>query len=296
MATIVAGIDGSASAMHAAVWAAEEAVRRDDTVRLVHAYVVPTGAYPTFVASAAKVREEVDQQAQRALDAARTEIARSVPGVDVEAERTEGQPGHVLTGESRSARCVVIGSRGLGGFTGMIVGSVALALASHAHSNVVVVRGKRHDDPPPMAGPVVVGVDASEHAVQALAYAFDAARQREVPLVTVHTWNDVVATDGPYAYPFPTDLSEVEASGRKLLDEVLSPWRERYPDVEVREVLEPGRPVRALLRHAEDAQLVVVGTRGHGGFTGMLLGSTSQALVLHAPCPVVVTRQEGSEA
>lgn len=296
MATIVAGIDGSASAMHAAVWAAREASRRGDTVRLVHAYVVPTGAYPAFVASASKVREGVEQQAQTALDVARTEIAQTVPGVEVEAQWTEGQPGHVLTGESRGARCVVIGSRGLGGFTGMLVGSVAVSLAAHAHSHVVVVRGKHHDDPPPMDGPVVVGVDASEHSAQSLAYAFDAAQRREAPLVAVHTWNDVIASDGPYAYPFPTDLSEVEEAGRTLLDETLAPWRERYPDVDVREVLEPGRPVRALLRHAEDAQLVVVGTRGHGGFTGMLLGSTSQALVIHAPCPVVVTRPEGSGA
>ncbi|MBB3050886.1 nucleotide-binding universal stress UspA family protein [Prauserella isguenensis] len=296
MATIVAGIDGSASAMHAAVWAAREAERRGDAVRLVFAYFVPSGAYPAFVYSVEKVREGVEQQAQAALDAARTEIAQAVPGIEVEALRVEGQPAHVLANESRGARCVVVGSRGLGGFTGMLVGSVAVSLAAHAHSDVVVVRGARYDDPPPMAGPVVVGVDGSEHAGQAVSVAFDAAQLRGVPLVAAHTWNDVIATEGPYAYPFPTDLTEVEAAGRTLLDEALAPWRERYPDVEVREVLEAGRPVRALLRHAEGAQLVVVGTRGRGGFAGMLLGSTSQALVIHAPCPVVVTRPEGSGA
>ncbi|GAA1226865.1 universal stress protein [Prauserella halophila] len=294
MATIVAGIDGSVSARHAAVWAAREAERRGDTVRLVFAYFVPSGAYPAFVYSVQKVREGVEQQAQAALDAARTEIAQAVPGVEVESLRIEGQPVHALTRESRGARCVVIGSRGLGGFTGMLVGSVAVALAAHAHSHVVVVRGKRHDDPPPTAGPVVVGVDGSEQAEQALSYAFDAAKQRGVPLVAAHTWNDVIATEGPYAYPFPTDLTEAEAAGRKLLADTLAPWRERYPDVGVQEAVETGRPVRALLRHAEDAQLVVVGTRGRGGFAGMLLGSTSQALVIHAPCPVVVTRTEGS--
>ncbi|GAA1192356.1 universal stress protein [Prauserella alba] len=296
MATIVAGIDGSASAMHAAVWAGREAERRGDTVRLVFAYFVPSGAYPAFVYSVEKVRAGVEQQAQTALDAARTEIAQAVPGVEVEAQRTEGQPAHVLAKESRGARCVVIGSRGLGGFTGMLVGSVAVSLAGHAHSDVIVVRGKRYDDPPPTTGHVVVGVDGSEHARRALAYAFDAAQLRGVPLVAAHTWNDVIATEGPYAYPFPTDLTEVEAAGRTLLDEALAPWRERYPEVEVREVLEAGRPVRALLRHAEGAQLVVVGTRGRGGFSGMLLGSTSQALVIHAPCPVVVARPEESGA
>lgn len=296
MATIVAGIDGSASAMHAAVWAAAEGARRGDTVRLVHAYVLPTGAYPTFVTSVPNVRERVEEQAQAALDAARGEIARTVPGVEVEAARVEGQPGHVLTGESRRARCVVIGSRGHGGFVGMLVGSVAVTLAAHAHSNVVVVRGKRHDDPPPMNGPVVVGVDASEQAASSLSYAFDAAQEREAPLVTVHTWNDAVASEGSHGSPPSADLSEVESAGRKLLDEALAPWRERYPEVEVREVLETGRPVRALLRQAEGAQLVVVGTRGLGGFAGMLLGSTSQALVIHSPCPVVVTRREASGA
>ncbi|MBB3665644.1 nucleotide-binding universal stress UspA family protein [Prauserella sediminis] len=296
MATIVAGIDGSASAMNAAVWAAQEAARRGDTVRLVHAYVVPTSAYPAFATSSSDVRESAEQQAQTALDVARTEIARTVPGVEVEAQRTEGQPGHVLTGESRGARCVVIGSRGHGGFTGMLVGSMAVTLASHAHSNVVVVRGEHHDDPPPTTGPVVVGIDASDHAGPALGHAFDAAHERAVPLVAVHTWNDLVAAEGPYAHPFSTDLSDVETAGDELLDERLAPWRKRYPDVEVREVLEPGRPARALLQQADGAQLVVVGTRGHGGFAGMLLGSTSQALVIHAPCPVLVIRHEDAGA
>ncbi|KMS88129.1 universal stress protein [Prauserella rugosa] len=296
MAVIVAGVDGSPSAMNAAVWAAREAQRRGDTVRLIYAYIVPAGSYPAFVASAPKVREGIEQQAQTALDAARTEVRQQVPDVEIEAQRVEGQPAHVLAGESRTARCVVVGSRGLGGFTGMLVGSVAVSLSAHARCPVAVVRGKRHDDPPPAQGPVVVGVDGSEHTETALAYAFDAAAERGVPLQAVHSWNDVISVEGPYAYPFPTDLSELEKAGRTLLEETLAPWRERHPEVEVHEVLEPGRPVRTLLQQAEGAQLVVVGTRGHGGFTGMLLGSTSQAMVIHAPCPVVVTRPEESGA
>lgn len=296
MATIVVGVDGSPSAMNAAVWAAREAARRGDGVRLLYVYTVPTGLDPVFAESGPKVREGVQQQAQTALDATRTQVEQEVPGVEVEAQSLEGQAAHVLANESRGARIVVVGSRGLGGFTGMLVGSVAVSLSAHAHCPVVVVRGPRHDDPPPTDGPVVVGVDASEQTATALAYACDAAEQREVPLVAVHTWNDVISAEGPYAYPFPTDLTELEKAGRTLLEDTLAPWRDRYPELEVREVLEPGRPVRTLLAQAEDAQLVVVGTRGHGGFTGMLLGSTSQALVIHAPCPVVVTRGDDVQA
>ncbi|MFC4003253.1 universal stress protein [Prauserella oleivorans] len=296
MGKIVAGIDGSASAKNAAVWAAREAARRQDTLRLVHAYVVPAGGYPTFVARLPQLREGMQQQGREWLDEARDAVLESVSGLEVETDLIEGQPAAVLTAESRTARSVVLGSRGLGGFTGMLVGSVAVSLAAHGHSPVAVVRGRRPADPVPTEGPVVVGVDGSEPGAAALALAFDAASVRKTPLVAVHVWNDVTADAGLGVYPLAVDPDELARNARTVLDEALSEWQSKYPDVTVEPVVARGRPVRTLLEYAERAQLVVVGSRGRGGFQGMLLGSTSQALVIHSPCPVVVTRAEDAEA
>jgi nucleotide-binding universal stress UspA family protein len=121
--------------------------------------------------------------------------------------------------------------------------------------------------------------------------AFDEASWRRAELVAVHTWLEF-SSDNAYAYArqFLVDWDAIETREREVLAERLAGWQEKYPDVAVRRVVTRDRPVRCLLEHAADAQLLVVGSRGRGGFTGMLLGSTSQALIYHAPCPLLVTR------
>jgi nucleotide-binding universal stress UspA family protein len=187
---------------------------------------------------------------------------------------------------------VVLGERGLGGFTGMLIGSVANAVVAGAACPVVIVRtqplGKPNTD-----GPVVVGVDGSPASEAAIAFAFEQASRRGRRLVAVHTWQEVFL-DPELGDRVSFDTNFLEERERELLAQRLAGWQEKYPDVVVTRVVTKGLPVRALLEYGEDAELIVVGSRGLGGYQGMLLGSTSQALVHHAPCPVAVVRAEAS--
>lgn len=294
MTMIVAGVDGSTSAVNAAVWAAGEAVLRQETLRLVHAYVVPLQGYPSFVATPHEVRKGLDHQGQEWLQQAQDAVERAVPGVRVETGLGEGDAATALLHESRAARVVVVGSRGLGGFTGMLIGSAAMALVSHGHCPVVVVRGRQRDGPPSATGPITVGLDGSAASDTALGFAFDQADLRKASLVAVRVWNDTGFDLGPRGLRPSVDPTGIDRAERTALDEQLAGWRDRYPDVTVEPVVARGRTVHTLLEYGEQAQLMVVGSRGRGGFTGMLLGSTSRALVIHSSCPIAVMHAAGS--
>ena len=116
---------------------------------------------------------------------------------------------------------------------------------------------------------------------------------RGCPLTAVMCWQDFMVESAYSASRFTVDWGQVEADEQRLLAQRLAGWQEKYPDVAVHRVVLRDRPVRALLRYGAEAQLVVVGSHGHGGFAGMLLGSTSQALVYHAPCPLAIVRPAG---
>ncbi|MGW5641089.1 universal stress protein, partial [Streptomyces sp. NPDC003832] len=212
----------------------------------------------------------------------------TAPGVDVSHAVVTGEPLTVLEAQSREAELVVVGSRGMGGFVGLLVGSTAVHLAAHGQCPVLVVR-----DEPAVDGPVVVGVDGSEPGERAVEFAFAEAALRKAPLVAVHAWNTWNAplpppqhTSEPYANP-PGTLSGEE---ERLLSEALAGHRERYPDVVVEHRVVRGRTREVLIEASRSAQLVVVGARGRGGFQGLLLGSVSQALLHHAHSPLAVVR------
>jgi nucleotide-binding universal stress UspA family protein len=198
----------------------------------------------------------------------------------------------MLIDESRHARLLVVGRTGTGGFADMLVGGTAASVVSHAHCPVAVVRGRREDTAAPETGPVVVGVDGSPNSEQAIAAAFEEASLRGVPLVAVHAWSDITYEDTRGTARIRTQPETLEEGEERLLGQRLAGWQEKYPDVEIGRNLVRDRPRHILLEESETAQLIVVGSRGRGGFTGMLLGSTSQALVQHAGCPVLVVRPE----
>ncbi|MFI9012327.1 universal stress protein [Actinosynnema sp. NPDC053489] len=281
-APIVVGVDGSDTAVEAAGWAAAEAARHRVPLKLVHAYVLPTHSYPELVLTGPEVQRAFETQGRQWLD----DVAGTVRAVapEVETSLVVAPPTAALIAESRTARLVVVGSRGLGGFSGLLVGSVAVAVSTHGACPVVVVR-----DPAPGDGPVVVGVDGSPVSEEAIAFAFEEASLRDAPLTAVLAWTDF-QLDSPFGSWATVDWSQVEADQRQLLAERLAGWQERYPDVRVDRRVVRGGPARALLQAARDARLLVVGSRGRGGFTGMLLGSTSQSLVYHATCPLAVVR------
>lgn len=289
---VVVGVDGSESALHAVRWAAEEAQRLDTSLRLVNAYEVPSG-YPHGFVDAKALRDALVARGRDWLASARDVAAVAVPRLSTEVVEENAGAVPTLVRESRRAARVVLGSRGLGGFTGLLVGSTAVELVGRAHCPVVVVRGKDADAPPPSVGSVVVGVDGTPVGEGAIEFGFAAAAVRKVDLVAVHAWTDLVlesAFDGGAA---ALDFTPLEQQAEVELGERLAGWQERYPDVRVIRKVVRERASTTLLRHAEHAQLVVVGSRGRGGFRGLLLGSTSQHLLRHAPCPVVVVGATG---
>lgn len=287
---VVVGIDGSGAARRAAVWAAAEAVKRGKRLRLVHVYAVPQVRLPAVVPSAEALRSAFEARGAEWLAEACDAVAERYPDLIVESAAREWTPVAALIQESLTASLIVLGSRGLGGFTGLLVGSTAVALAQRGHCPIVVARGKRPEDVPPETGPVVAGTDGSESSDAALAFAFDEASLRGTNLIVVRVWNEVTDHESARAHALTVDPDAIESAEREALDEQLAPWRAKYPDLYVETVVARGRPVRALLGFGGHAQLLVVGSRGRGGFQGMLLGSTSQALVAHSECPVAVVR------
>ncbi|KID31348.1 universal stress protein UspA-like protein [Prauserella sp. Am3] len=200
------------------------------------------------------------------------------------------QPIPCLVRASERARLLVLGTSAHRGITGLIVGSTTIALVAHSRGPVVSVRGADG------AGgtdrrPVVVGVDGSPLSERALGHAFDEASFRGVALVAVHTWSDADTTVFSQSR-MHFDWEPVRDTEERSLAERLAGWRERYPDVPVERVLVKDKPRHELIEWSTRAQLVVVGSRGRGGFRGMLLGSTSHALIHNAGCPVMIARPE----
>ncbi|MCA1190091.1 universal stress protein [Saccharopolyspora sp. 6T] len=207
--------------------------------------------------------------------------------MDVRGDVQRGDAAERLVAESTAAHLLVVGSHGLDESGARLeFGSTAEAAIALAACPVAVVRESRG---PGRDGGIVVGVDSAGVADHALRWALHEAGLRGVPLLAVHTWREVAAEDWN---DLTSDISDPdrERDAHRLLAERLAGATERFPDVELHRSVEHDRPVRALLAHAARAELLVIGSRGHAGFTGMLLGSTSRALAHCAPCPLLVVR------
>ncbi|WP_214364467.1 universal stress protein [Pseudonocardia sp. H11422] len=288
---VVAGVDGSESSMEAVRWAAPEAGRRGVPLRLVNAFGWTITEHIGDLGLGAEHRAVLLDAARREVATAAATARRTAPDVTIDEQVLTGYPIPVLAAESATAGLVVLGDRGLGGFAGLLVGSVAVALAARAACPVVVVRGddgRRRR----LEGPVVVGIDDYSVSEGAVAFAYAAADARRVPLVAVHVWHDLMVD--PTMSPM-LDWPAIEADERLQLAERLAGWGEKYPDVAVQRLVIRDRPARALVAESNRAQLVVVGSRGRGAAAGTVLGSVSQALLHHAACPVAVVRPEIGE-
>ncbi|MEU0515409.1 universal stress protein [Amycolatopsis sp. NPDC006125] len=285
---IVVGVDGSDEADRALRWAARTAARRHEPLHIVHGFAPMAGFYGAGLPVLHEAYEAFVKAADDLLAAA-VRTAREIggPELTVTAGKLQEAGPVALIEASRTARTVVLGCSGTGGFTGMVVGSTTVEVAAHARCPVVVVRGRDE-----ATGPVVAGVDGSATSERALATAFEEASWRGVPLVAVHVWADADVAGHPGTVPFLVDWPEIEQDAQRLLAEQLAGWQEKYPDVVVERVVARDRPRHQLLSWSTRAQLVVVGSRGRGGFRGLLLGSTSQALVHHAQCPVMIVRPD----
>lgn len=283
---ILVGVDGSRAGLEAAGWAAREAALRRVPLRVVHAmprWALESGDEGRYAGVARWMREGAETVLAGGVDRAR----REVPGLTVDSRPLPGDPRPALIEAAAEAELLVVGNHGLGGFRGLLLGSVAQGVAAHAPCDVVVVR----ETSAPPRGEVIVGLDGSPSDEEVLRFAFTEASLRGVGLRAIHAWKPF-DLGGGFA-PGSDDL-DGEQRERRLISEVLAGWGERHPDVKVIEEVVRGHPVE-VLRHASDgADLVVVGSRGHGGIAGMLLGSVSQSVLQHALCPVAVVRVRGT--
>jgi nucleotide-binding universal stress UspA family protein len=280
---IIIGVDGSAYSLRAVEWAAAEAERRNAALRILHA--IPSWLFETSVEPRVRqVREWMRNSGQEVIDEAAAKARGRAPGVTVSGELVPGGPSRALVEAAEGALMVVVGSHGAGSLTGLLLGSVALQVASHAPCPAVVVRQAERD----AAHDVVVGVDGSAGSQAALGFGFEEAALRKVRLRAVHAWTHPASAGPGDMQPLVFDPDLVGAEEGRVLAESLAGWQERFPDVEVVRDVVRGRPSRVLTAASSGADLLVVGTRGRGGFAGLVLGSVSHAMLHHVRCPLAV--------
>lgn len=284
---MVVGVDGSAESDAAVRWATTEAVMRGLPVTLIHAIAPVVVSWPIATLEGSFLQWQ-DDNARQVIEQARKTVQASVgrhsqpPAVHTDVQYAN--PGTALVTASRDAAMVVVGSRGASAIGRLLLGSVSRGVVHHAHCPVAVIRGdvaETYDD----TSPVLVGIDGSPASEAAIALAFDEASRRGVDLIALHAWSDVAV--------FPIlgmDWRQYEDRGHEVLAERLAGWQEQYPDVGVRRRVVCDRPARWLIDESRHAQLVVVGSRGRGGFAGTLLGSVASAVVQESEPPVIVVR------
>jgi nucleotide-binding universal stress UspA family protein len=280
---IVVGVDGSAASDAALRWAARQASRRGVELTVLHAYDRPHG--PDTPLDDA-YRRDLAGIAQAVVDSAVTEVRSLTPDVRVRGEALDAQPAACLLRASEEGAMVVVGSRGRGGFSGLLLGSVSQHVAVHATGSVVVVRDRADR----AEGPVVVGIDDSVSAAYALSVAFEEAATRGAQLVVMHAFLPAVRAWG-VDLPLVVEGEQAQRTvERDRLAAAVAPWREKYPTVQVDSMVVEGQAAARLVQASASAQLIVVGTRGRGEFAGLLLGSVGLHLVHHAGCPVLIAR------
>ncbi|MGW3255187.1 universal stress protein [Streptomyces fungicidicus] len=286
---MIVGVDGSDCSIGAVEVAAREAHLRGVELRIVHAFGQASGPLPGDAPPWNPAGYGLEPMVQGALARAEERAHAIAPDIEITRSVVAGEALEVLEIESRAASLAVVGSRGLGGFAGLLLGSTAVHLAAHGRCPLMVVRGR-----PDPAGAVVLAVDGSEAGEAAVEFAFAEAALRKAPLVAIHVWN----TFSERAYEGPgdpltavvADADRIREAEQHLLDETVASWQKVHPQVMVERRLVRSRIRPALIDASRGAQLVVTGARGRGGFTGLLLGSVSQALLHHADCPVTVVR------
>ncbi|MBO2455202.1 universal stress protein [Actinomadura barringtoniae] len=283
MTEIVVGTDGSENSLVAIDWAAREAGRRNASLRIV--YAIAPWLFDTPVdPGVGAVRDWIRGDGQDVVDRSIARALRAVPDLRVTGAMAEGQPAARLIEEARHAAMVVVGTRGTSGVSGLLLGSVAFQLVSHAPCPAVVVRGEEH----PEYGEIVVGIDGSTESSAAAGFAFEEAALRHARLRAVLAWSHPHASRSGDQQPPVYDAQTVTAGEERVLAESLAGWREKYPEVRLVYEVVHARPARALAGESARADLLVLGSRGRGGFTGLMLGSVGQSMLHLAHCPLTV--------
>lgn len=274
---ILVGVDDTPEAQIALRWAVEAAQQRDLTVRVVRAYLADLKRWPA-VSMAGYVPPPMPLGTlQHELDDA-VEYARDRLGYDgASGWLADEDPATALLMEAGSAEMVVVGTRSPNKMSAAFLGSVATAVSAKAPCPVVVVRGERR------TGTIVAGTDGSPDSEDAVVFAFEEAARTGEPLRVVYCWQPMSE--------HATSIDSTTGLLRNWLAESLEPYRRKFPTVKVRAAVLAGRASAQLIKMSAEASLVVVGSRGRGGVTGLLLGSVSQSLLHHSDSPVAIVRR-----
>jgi nucleotide-binding universal stress UspA family protein len=272
---------------HAAEWAAAEAAARGSALHVVHVMPSRWIVDPSSLVPLQDISGSVT-----AGDVVRTAVSRAaavVPDLEISAEVLAGPTGASVLRAAAGSQLLVLGAPYQGRVRRLSAFSLSARVAARARCPVVLVKRLLRGRVEGRSPHVVVGVDATGSSTAALGFAFRAAAQRGLPLTVVHAWTpdppaDLEAVSGPVA--------GTESSARSALDQALSDWARRFPDVAVQPRLVCSDPAAALVRESEGAALVVVGSRGRGTLRGTAFGSVSRRVVLRARCPAVVVRPD----
>lgn len=288
--SITVGLDGSRESLAAVEWAAAEAGRRRLPLRLLHVWDLEPDVHTPLIGPDTR-----RHWAERIPRKAAERVRKDHPDLDVETAQRCGDPTETLCEAARQSELLVVGTRGLGAFTGFMVGSVALSVVARSERPVVLVRAAEPRGPvrvaaapSPTAGRVVLGIDPTRPCDEVLDFAFAHADRHGLALHVVHSWHLPPLYSPEPAAAVVALRGEVAAAQEGALAEVLEQWQNKYPDVAVTQQCRLGRPASDLLEAARGAGLVVVGRRNRRSRIGAHIGSVTHAMLHHCPSPVAV--------
>jgi len=288
---VVVGYDGSAGSVNALTHAARLANDRGLTLLILMAL---PHLNPKVARTARAIKLDPDYlthikaRARRKLEAAAEQLASQYPSLVTEVSLLSADPAGTLAEASQDAALVVVGVRGhsserlspmLGGVSGTVI--------AHAEGPVMVVPEGIHDM---ASGPVVVGLVDAADSLAAGRVAVREAEKRGVPLVAMYAW-DIAPELGDFGITVRLDPEQTRRDLDNMLQELLTPLLEDHPGVKAERRVVQGTPRAALVEASQQASLIVMGSRGLGGFAGLLLGSVSRAVTRESDCPVIVVRQ-----
>jgi len=285
---IVVGVDESAAAKVAVRWATRDAELHKIPLTLVHAISPEVATWPNVQLPPGLARWQRDRGRRLVDDAFKVVEEASQRGgpAEIHTEILSSAAIPALVNLSKDAEMMVAGDQGSGRWPGRLLGSVSSRLLRYAHCPVAIIHDQDPTMPDPGQAPVLVGVDGSPASELAIAIAFDEASRRNVGLIALHAWSDADVSDWP-----GIDWPATQPMAEEVLAERLAGWQDRYPDVEVNRVIVRDKPARQLVQRSENAQLIVVGNRGRGGFAEMLVGSVGESVAQMARVPVIVARE-----
>ncbi|WP_329267848.1 universal stress protein [Streptomyces sp. NBC_01451] len=294
---VTAGVDGSTESLAAAHWAAREALRRGASLRLVHAWTW----HPRPSASVPADASEGDW-AERTLDQTVMSVRAAHPGLRIVDQLVSGSTVAALLTVAEQSELLVLGSRGLSGVAGFLVGSVSQRVVARSPRPVVLVRAgesaaDEHLPAPDGVSPdeipeipyrnVVLGLDVRHPCDELIEFAFEAAHRYGSALRVIHAFS-VPSADGADVRAITDIGPELLAAQERAVVATLRPWAEKYPGVPVTETVSEGRAASTLVRASSGAALVVVGRRTRDGHFGTHIGPVTHAALHHVGCPVAV--------